>query len=95
MTQLADLFSVPEMSLLCNITEFFEQNNIHFHPEILFQDVKVKLTSYILKYILYGELVSFCSMSCVILYNCSHSLQWVHVLRIISRYNDLLCVPNL
>lgn len=40
MTQLADLFSVPEMSLLCNITEFFEQNNIHFHPEILFQDVK-------------------------------------------------------
>lgn len=41
MIQLADMFSVPEMSLLCNITEYFEQNNIHYHPEILFQDVKV------------------------------------------------------
>ncbi|XP_065223203.1 5'-nucleotidase domain-containing protein 3 isoform X2 [Planococcus citri] len=40
MYQLADLFSVPEMSLLCNISEYFEQNQIHYHPEILFQDVK-------------------------------------------------------
>lgn len=41
MAQLADLFSVPEMSLLCNITEYFEQNNIDYHPDILFRDVKV------------------------------------------------------
>ena len=44
MAHLADLFSVPEMSLLCNITEFFLQNNIEYHPEILFRDVKVRLT---------------------------------------------------
>lgn len=41
MVQLADLFSVPEMSLLCNVTEYFLQNHIDYHPEILFRDVKV------------------------------------------------------
>ena len=41
MAQLADLFSVPEMSLLCNITEYFVQHNIDYHPDILFRDVKV------------------------------------------------------
>lgn len=41
MAQLADLFSVPEMSLLCNTTEFFVQNKIDYHPDILFRDVKV------------------------------------------------------
>ncbi|XP_054268250.1 5'-nucleotidase domain-containing protein 3-like isoform X2 [Macrosteles quadrilineatus] len=40
MVQLADMFSVPEMCLLCNITEYFIQNGIDFHPEILFRDVK-------------------------------------------------------
>lgn len=41
MVQLADLFSVPEMSLLCNVTEYFLRNHIDYHPEILFRDVKV------------------------------------------------------
>lgn len=41
MVLLADLFSVPEISLLCNITEYFVQNNIDYHPDILFRDVKV------------------------------------------------------
>lgn len=41
MVQLADLFSVPEMGLLCNVTEYFLQNHIDYHPEILFRDVKV------------------------------------------------------
>ena len=41
MAQLADLFSVPEMSLLCNVTEYFVQNNLDYHPDILFRDVKV------------------------------------------------------
>jgi hypothetical protein len=45
MVQLADLFSVPEMSLLCNVAEYFEQNHIDYHPEILFRDVKVCFTS--------------------------------------------------
>lgn len=42
MVQLADLFSVPEMSLLCNIAEYFERNQISYNPEILFNDVKVR-----------------------------------------------------
>lgn len=41
MVQLADLFSVPEMYLLCAVTEFFNKNHIDYHPEILFSDVKV------------------------------------------------------
>lgn len=41
MVQMADLFSVPEMCLLCNVTEFFEKNHIDYHPEIMFRDVKV------------------------------------------------------
>lgn len=40
MVQLADLFSVPEMCLLCNVAEFFERNHIDYHPEILFHDIK-------------------------------------------------------
>jgi hypothetical protein len=46
MAQLADLFSVPEMSLLCNATEYFVNNHIDYHPDILFRDVKVKLQNF-------------------------------------------------
>jgi competence transcription factor ComK len=45
MVQLADLFSVPEMSLLCNVAEYFERSHIDYHPEILFRDVKVRFAS--------------------------------------------------
>ncbi|XP_011504447.1 PREDICTED: 5'-nucleotidase domain-containing protein 3 [Ceratosolen solmsi marchali] len=45
MVQLADLFSVPEMALLCNVTEYFLQNHIDYHPEILFRDVKNSVQS--------------------------------------------------
>lgn len=41
MVQLADLFSVPEMYLMCTVTEYFTRNHIDYHPEILFRDVKV------------------------------------------------------
>lgn len=41
MVQLADLFSVPEISLLCNVAEYFQQQRLNYHPEILFSDVKV------------------------------------------------------
>lgn len=41
MVQLADLFSVPEICLLCNVAEFFERNRFDYHPEILFRDIKV------------------------------------------------------
>ncbi|KAJ1519137.1 hypothetical protein ONE63_011257 [Megalurothrips usitatus] len=43
MVQLADLFSVPEMSLLCNVLNYFQENQIDFHPEILFSDVKTSV----------------------------------------------------
>ena len=46
MVQLADLFSVPEMGLLCNVTEYFLRNHIDYHPEILFRDVKVNQIKY-------------------------------------------------
>nr|XP_027201154.1 5'-nucleotidase domain-containing protein 3-like [Dermatophagoides pteronyssinus] len=39
MKQLNDLFSVPEMCLLSNVTENFIQNNIPYYPEILYHDV--------------------------------------------------------
>ncbi|KAK0171450.1 hypothetical protein PV327_011287, partial [Microctonus hyperodae] len=45
MIQLADLFSVPEMGLLCNVTEYFIRNHIDYHPEILFRDVKNSVQS--------------------------------------------------
>ncbi|XP_065344327.1 5'-nucleotidase domain-containing protein 3 isoform X2 [Cloeon dipterum] len=40
MVQLADLFSVPEMLLLCQVAEFFRAHSLDYHPEILFHDVK-------------------------------------------------------
>lgn len=43
MVHLADLFSVPEMGLLCNVAEYFIKNHIDYHPEILFLDVKVNI----------------------------------------------------
>lgn len=43
MVQLADLFSVPEMGLLCNVAEYFEQNHFDYHPEIMFRDIKVSI----------------------------------------------------
>lgn len=41
MKQLNDLFSVPEICLLSNVTEYFKNNSINYHPEILFYDVQV------------------------------------------------------
>lgn len=41
MVQLADLFSVPEMGLMCNVADYFDRNHIDYHPEILFRDIKV------------------------------------------------------
>ena len=41
MIQLADLFSVPEIVLLCNLTDYFSNRNVDYDPAILFRDVKV------------------------------------------------------
>lgn len=40
MIQLADLFSVPEMSLLSTVSEFFQRTGVDYHPEILFRDIR-------------------------------------------------------
>ncbi|GFY46130.1 5'-nucleotidase domain-containing protein 3 [Trichonephila inaurata madagascariensis] len=40
MKQLNDLFSVPEICLLSNVTEYFEKNNIPYLPEILSYDIQ-------------------------------------------------------
>ncbi|XP_046960933.1 5'-nucleotidase domain-containing protein 3 isoform X2 [Vanessa cardui] len=45
MVHLADLFSVPEMGLMCNVAEYFIRNQIDYHPEILFLDVKNSVQS--------------------------------------------------
>jgi hypothetical protein len=45
MVQLADLFSVPEMNLLCNVLEYLYRNNIDYHPQSLFWDVKESVQS--------------------------------------------------
>lgn len=46
MVQLADLFSVPEMGLLCNVAEYFVRNHFDYHPEIMFRDIKVLYTDF-------------------------------------------------
>lgn len=40
MLQLADLFSVPEMSLLSQVSEWLQASGVDYHPEILFRDIK-------------------------------------------------------
>ncbi|XP_017066554.1 5'-nucleotidase domain-containing protein 3 [Drosophila eugracilis] len=45
MVQLADLFSVPEMCLLCNVIEYFERNRIDYNPEIVFHDTRTAMGS--------------------------------------------------
>ncbi|XP_037088622.1 5'-nucleotidase domain-containing protein 3-like isoform X2 [Pollicipes pollicipes] len=40
MVQLADLFSLPEMCLMCQVTDLFVTNNIDFQPAVLFSDVR-------------------------------------------------------
>jgi hypothetical protein len=45
MKQLNDLFSVPEICLLSNVTEYFKGHNILYHPEILYFDIVVSIKS--------------------------------------------------
>ncbi|XP_071085727.1 5'-nucleotidase domain-containing protein 3-like [Haliotis cracherodii] len=40
MHQLVDLFALPEVTLISNITEYFVQNNITYDPEYVFYDVR-------------------------------------------------------
>lgn len=63
MAQLADLFSLPEMNLLCNVTEYLHQNSIDYHPESLFRDVKVNIiTHHVYSYFSYNCLIASLSV---------------------------------
>ena len=41
MKQFMDIFSLPEMSLLSCVNEYFLKNNIDYEPVHLYKDVKV------------------------------------------------------
>lgn len=41
MAHLADLFSLPEMCLLSQVTQYFLDHNLPYHSVSLFNDVKV------------------------------------------------------
>lgn len=45
MKQFMDIFSLPEMSLLSCVNEFFLKNNIDYEPVHLYKDVKVGQTA--------------------------------------------------
>ncbi|GAB6018545.1 hypothetical protein CHUAL_000240 [Chamberlinius hualienensis] len=40
MQHLNDLFSLPEINLVSNVTEYFESHSIPYNPEVLFWDVR-------------------------------------------------------
>ena len=42
MKQFMDIFSLPEMSLLSCVNEYFLKNNIDYEPVHLYKDVKVR-----------------------------------------------------
>lgn len=44
MKQFMDIFSLPEMSLLSCVNEYFLKNNIDYEPVHLYKDVKVGRT---------------------------------------------------
>ena len=57
MKQMTDLFSIPEASLLCNVTDFFEANGISYDPSYVYQDVRTAVTHLHTSRILHQEIV--------------------------------------
>lgn len=45
MKQFMDIFSLPEMTLLCCVNDFFMKHNIDYEPVHLYKDVKVSLAA--------------------------------------------------
>lgn len=43
MKQLLDLFSLPEVSLITNVVEYFEKNKLDYDSVSLFHDIAVSL----------------------------------------------------
>ena len=42
MKQFMDIFSLPEMTLLCCVNDYFMKHNIDYEPVHLYKDVKVR-----------------------------------------------------
>lgn len=38
--QISDMFSKPEIALVCNIIQYFDDNKINYKPELVYDDVK-------------------------------------------------------
>uniref|UniRef100_A0A915IQ82 Uncharacterized protein n=1 Tax=Romanomermis culicivorax TaxID=13658 RepID=A0A915IQ82_ROMCU len=53
MVQSLDLFSLPEVGLLANIIQYFDDSNIDFDPESLFRDVRTVVQSVHLSGVMY------------------------------------------
>ena len=43
MKQYMDIFSLPEMTLLCCVNDYFMKHNIDYEPVHLYKDVKVRV----------------------------------------------------
>ncbi|XP_014771704.1 5'-nucleotidase domain-containing protein 3 [Octopus bimaculoides] len=58
MHQLMDLFALPEITLLANVTEYFLRNSIPFDPEYVFHDVRSAVQDIHLSGQLHQEIMS-------------------------------------
>lgn len=61
MKQFMDIFSLPEMTLLSCVNEYFLKNNIDYEPVHLYKDVKVLTLSEIHGY-LHNYAVLLCQL---------------------------------
>ena len=53
--QLMDIFSLPEMMLLANVVEYFDQEGIRYDPRILFENVQYSVRDVHISGLLYNE----------------------------------------
>ena len=56
--QLMDIFSMPEMMLLANVVEYFDQKGIRFDPRILFENVQHAVRDVHISGLLYNEVTN-------------------------------------
>lgn len=46
MKQFMDVFSIPEMTLLASVNDYFVSNDIEYDPEHLYKDVSVSVLAF-------------------------------------------------
>ena len=56
--QLMDIFSLPEMMLLANVVDYFDEKNIRFDPKILFENVQLAVRDVHISGLLYEEVTN-------------------------------------